>query len=114
MHTPDRDHPWLRVRDADGHEMDRHYEDPGVLDGTFEVITAYPPNDSPFPRETKYRTDKDGTPPDLLKGADLADALEAAGLTEQAKGLTADDKRALLAEFEASHDEDPTNPSGQE
>jgi hypothetical protein len=109
-HTPTRDLPWVRVRDQFGHEIDRHYQDPSVLDGTFEVIEGYPPNLTGEARPHKYRTGKGGhaKPAYEVKGQELADRLEAAGLTEPTAGLTADEKRAALAAHEAAHEPDPS------
>jgi hypothetical protein len=109
--APTRDLPWVRVRDQFGHELDRHYQDPGVLDGTFEVIKEYPPNQTAQARPTKYRTttQKAGPKPATeVKGQELADRLEAAGLTEATAGLTADEKRQALAAHEAAHEPDPS------
>ena len=41
------------------------------------------------------------TAPSELKGQELEDALEAAGLTDAAKGKKADEKRQLLADHQA-------------
>lgn len=107
-HKPTLDLPWVRVRDQFGHELDRHFQDPQVLDGTFEILEDYPPNQTAQARPTKYRTEMGAPPASVVKGAELADRLDAAGLTEQAKGLTADEKRALLLEHEATHEPDPS------
>lgn len=95
---------WIRVRTPEGHEIDRHESDPGIGDGTFTPIEGYP--SSREPRPAKYYTDKDGQPPDLLKGADLDAALEAADLPQSG---SADEKRARLIEHQIA-----TEPVEQE
>lgn len=92
---------WIRVRTSEGHEVDRHESDPRIGD-TLTKVEGYPT--AHRPRPTKYRTDKDGQPPDLLKGAALDDALDVAGLP---KTGTADEKRALLIEHEIAADAAP-------
>jgi hypothetical protein len=106
-HVPTPDYPWVRVRDQFGNELDRAYYDDGIKNGTFEVIEGYPPNQTRTARETKIRTDKGPKPAIQVKGAELAERLEAAGLTEATAGMTADEKRAALAEYEATHVPDP-------
>lgn len=100
-HTPTRDRPWVRVRDVDGHEFDRHYLDAGIGED-YDLVEGYPPNLTAQPRPHKYRTSLDGSPADQAKGAELAQRLEEAGLTEETADMTADEKRVALARHEAT------------
>lgn len=109
-HEPSPDKPWVRVRDADGHEFDRHYQDAGI--GTaYDVVDGYPPNVTAQPRPHKYRTEKDGAPAMQLRGATLDQALEAAGITVPSNA-TADEKRTALAQHEAETNPDTTGLEG--
>ena len=107
-HVPSREKPWVRVRDQFGHELDRHYLSPLITDGTFEVIEGYPPNETHVARPTKYRTEKDGTPAVEVKGDELNARIEQAGLAEAVKGKSAHEKRTILAEYEDTHEPDPS------